>query len=147
MKLSEHYTMDEFVRSATANERGIDNSPTLDIIAHLSHTAMGMEQVRTLLGAPIKINSGYRCPELNAAVRGAKNSAHMEGHACDFVCPGFGSPLEIVKAIAASDIDFDKCIQEGQWTHISFDPRNRRTLLTAHFDGNGNATYTNGVTA
>lgn len=144
-RLTEHFFLEEFIRSNTADERGIDNSPALDIIANLSVTAGGMEKVRTLLGAAIKITSGYRCPELNKAVRGAKSSAHMDGYAADFVCAQFGSPAEIAKKIASSDLVFDKCIQEGTWVHISFDPAARRQEMTAHFDAKGNATYTQGV--
>ena len=92
----------------------------------------------------IRISSGYRSPELNAAIRGAKKSAHLEGYAADFTCPSFGSPREVVRAIAASVIEFDQCIYEGTWVHISFDPDARRHVLTAHF-GQGGTTYTEGV--
>ncbi len=68
----------------------------------------------------------------------------MSGFAADFVCPSFGSPLEIVKAIAVSNINFDQCIQEGTWVHISFDPAMRREVLTANFH-QGEAYYTEGV--
>ena len=68
----------------------------------------------------------------------------MAGYAADFVCPDFGSPLKIVKALAATGIQFDKLIQEGTWVHISFAPEARRQLLTAHFGPNGTS-YTAGV--
>ena len=32
-----------------------------------------------MVGKPITVNSGYRCPELNAAVNGSKTSQHMKG--------------------------------------------------------------------
>ena len=144
MKLSEHFTLEELTFSQTAIRKGIDNTPSLEVVAHLTHLAGCLEQVRALLGGPVRITSGYRSPALNAAVGGSKASAHMSGYAADFVCPPFGSPLQIVKAIAASDIQFDQCIQEGTWVHISFDPDARRQVLTAHFS-NGKATYTEGV--
>lgn len=144
MNLTEHFTLAELVASEKAQDLCIDNSPSPAIAAHLTTLAEGLEQVRALLGGPMRINSGYRCAPLNAAVGGAKQSAHMEGYAADFVCPSFGKPLDIVKAIEASDIRFDKCIQEGTWVHISFDPQERRQLLTAHFGPNG-PTYTTGV--
>ena len=144
MNLTEHFTLEELTFSPTAERQKINNTPPLEAVAHLTTLAEGLEKVRALLGGPIRISSGYRSPELNAAIGGAKNSAHMSGFAADFVCPSFGSPLDIVKAIAASSIKFDQCIQEGMWVHISFDPDMRREVLTAHFH-NGEAYYTEGV--
>ena len=144
IKLSDHFTLEELTFSQTARRKGIDNNPSIEVVAHLMRLAYCMEQVRALLGGPIRITSGYRSPALNAAVGGAKNSAHMSGYAADFVCPSFGSPLEIVKAIAASGISFDQCIQEGAWVHASFDPGMRQEVLTAHFH-QGEAYYSEGV--
>ena len=144
-KLTDHFSLAELTFSATAERKQIDNTPPAAIIENLRHLASGMEEVRAALGGlAIRINSGYRCPKLNRAVGGARLSAHMAGHAADFVCPDFGSPLEIVKALAKSNIQFDKLIQEGTWVHISFAPEARRQLLTAHF-GLGGTTYTAGV--
>lgn len=144
-RLSRHFTLEELTLSQTASRKGIDNTPSLEVVAHLTRLAYCMEQVRALLGGPVRVTSGYRSPALNVAIGGAKNSAHMSGYAADFVCPSFGSPLEIVKAIAASSIKFDQCIQEGgAWVHISFDPAMRREVLTAHFH-QGEAYYTEGV--
>lgn len=143
-RLSRHFTLDELTFSQTAARRGIDNKPSREVVAHLTTLAEGLEKVRALLGGPIHISSGYRSPELNAAIRGAKKSAHLEGYAADFTCPSFGSPREVVRAIAASVIEFDQCIQEGAWVHISFDPDMRRQVLTADFS-TGTTRYTEGV--
>ena len=144
MQLSEHFSLDELTASTTAVRLGIDNTAPPEVVEALKVAAAGLEQVRTLLGRPMHIDSGYRCPQLNAAVRGAKNSAHMSGFAADFVCPDFGSPIEIVHAIQASPIPFDLLIQEGTWVHISFAPNLRRQVLTAHF-GPAGTTYTQGA--
>lgn len=144
MKLTEHFTLEELTFSPTAERQKINNTPSLEAVAHMTTLAEGLEKVRALLGGPIRISSGYRSPELNSAIRGAKNSAHMTGYAADFTSPSFGSPKDVVRAIAASTIDFDKCIYEGTWVHISFDPDARRQVLTAHF-GQGGTTYTEGV--
>ena len=105
-----------------------------------------MEKVRELLGnKPISITSGYRSKKLNEAVGGTKTSAHMLGYACDFICPSYGKPIDIVRKIAASKLEFDQCIQEGTWVHISFAPEMRKKVMTALFDGNGGVRYTEGV--
>lgn len=54
------------------------------IAKNLAELATYLEQLRVLLGVPMTVHSGYRCPKHNAAVGGAKASIHMTGHACDF---------------------------------------------------------------
>jgi hypothetical protein len=145
MQVSEHFSWDEVVFSSTADRLGIKNSLPPMLADNVRAAAAGMEKVRALLGnQPLHIDSWYRCPVLNHAVGGASSSAHMQGWAVDFTCSSFGTPLEICKAIAASDIQFGKLIQEGRWVHISFDPATDRQLLTAKFV-NGMPTYTTGV--
>ena len=143
--LSEHFTLEELTFSATAQRKQIDNKPPAEVLENMKRLAAGLEEVRAALGnKPMRINSGYRSPKLNRAVGGARLSAHMAGYAADFVCPDFGSPLKIVKALAATGIQFDKLIQEGTWVHISFAPEARRQMLTAHFGPNGTS-YTAGA--
>lgn len=127
--LSPHFSLDEMT---VTSHREIDNTPPASVLVNLTHTAHRMEAVRDLLGKPIHVNSAYRCPKLNKAVGSKSTSAHLIGYAVDFICPGFGSPLDICRAIASSDLEFDQLIFEGTWVHISFDPRQRRQQLTMH---------------
>lgn len=138
MQMSEHFTLPEMTVSARAKRDGIDNTPPPEIIARLKTVAAQMEAVRELLGGrPITITSCYRSPALNAATPGsAKASAHTLGWAVDFVCPTFGTPLQVAQRLARSAVGFDQLIHEhGVWVHISFDPRGRGQLLT--IDGRG----------
>ena len=144
MNLTDHFTLEELTRSSTATRLGIDNTPPALIIPRLYVLANGLEQIRALLGFPLHMDSGYRCPMLNAMVNGAKLSAHMDGYAGDFTCDAFGNPLSIVKAVQASEIKFDKIICEGTWVHVSFDPELRGQIMTAHFSDMG-TTYSVGV--
>lgn len=143
--MSEHFTTTELTDSSTATRLGIDNTAPADVLLHLETLASGLENVRMELGYPMHIDSGYRCPALNAAIGGAHDSAHLSGYAADFKCDDFGTPLDIVKAIVASGLKFDQCIQEGTWVHISFDPAMRQETLTAHFAAGQKTTYTQGV--
>ena len=111
--------------------RDLDNTPPAEVIAILRQTAARMEAVRKALGdRVISISSGYRSPQVNRAVGGARTSAHLSGQAVDFNCYGLGSPREVCRIIAGSDVAFDQLIEEGAWVHISFDPRLRRQILT-----------------
>jgi hypothetical protein len=145
--LSPHFSLEELTFSSTAVAQGIDNTAPADIAANLAVLAAGLEKVRAILNAPLHIDSGYRCPDLNRIVRGVPDSAHVTGYAADFVCPEFGTPLDIVKKILSFPmIQFDQMIQEGSWVHFSVAPAMRRDVLTAHFV-DGVARYQEGVTA
>lgn len=133
--LSAHFSLAELTLSQTAARAGLDNTPSAEVVANLTRTAQGLEKVRALLGCALLVSSGYRSPEVNVAVGGAHDSAHLSGWAADFIAPVFGDPLAICRALGASDIAFDQVIQEGTWVHISFDPRMRRDLLTKTADG------------
>jgi len=131
MKLTAHFSLDEFTRSNVAASKGIDNTPPPDIVRRLWSTAGHMEMIRALLGHPINIQSGYRCEALNKAVGGVRNSAHQTGYAADFTCPNYGSPYRVAMELANSpSVSFDQLICEGTWVHISFDPKMRRELFT-----------------
>ena len=45
-----------------------------------------LQKVRDLYGKPMKINSGYRCPEHNAKINGSPTSQHLHGLAADIHC-------------------------------------------------------------
>ena len=135
--LSPHFTLDEMTHSQTAARLGLDNDPPIDLLQALKRTATGLEAVRMRLGAaPILISSGYRAPAVNKAVGGSATSQHMRGEAVDFTAPRFGTPRQIVDALADSDVPYDQLILEfGRWVHISFSAAPRRMAL--HIDRTG----------
>lgn len=122
MQLTDHFSLEELIASETAARAGIDNTPPAELMQNLIALAKGLERVRTALGGlPIHVNSGYRCAALNAAVGGAKKSRHMEGLAADILCPRFGKPLEVCRAIVSARIETDQVIHEfGKWCHVAF---------------------------
>jgi hypothetical protein len=136
--VTEHFTLEEFTRSDKAKLLGIVNTPAPAIVANLRRLARFNELVRLELGgAAMTISSGYRCPALNRAVGGAGNSAHLDGLACDFVAPAFGTPLAICQALEKSYLQFDQLIIErvggAVWVHLGIAAEGktpRRQLLT-----------------
>lgn len=150
-QLSEHFTLQEFLVSTTAEKLGDPNTPTKEHLKNLKHTAANFEIVRAVLGdCAIVITSGYRNPRVNAAVGGVKNSAHALGLAGDFRAAGFtaiGAAKRLQAAKDAGEIEFDQLILETsrKVVHISFDKRNRSQVLT-QAGGPGSATQ-NGLFA
>jgi hypothetical protein len=133
MQLSANFSLATLIASETAQARGIDNTPPPAIVENLRQLAAGLEQAQEVLGHPLEISSGYRSPELNVAIGGAEKSQHCLGLAADFVCPAFGTPLEIAAALRDSSMRFDQCILEfGRWVHLSFSAEPRGRLLTIH---------------
>jgi zinc D-Ala-D-Ala carboxypeptidase len=138
MQLSPHFSLAQFIYSETAEQNGIDNAPPPGIIENLKQLADGLEKVQMLLGKPLDISSAYRCAELNKTVGGSNASQHMQGLAADFVCPDFGPPLDVARAIRHSSIDFDQCILEyGRWVHLSFSRAPRGRILTIYDSNEG----------
>lgn len=144
-RLTKNFNLSEFVVSQTAARKGLKNEPGAADLANIRNfLAPGLQKVRDLLGSPIVITSAYRSPIVNAAIGGSRTSQHMVGLAADFTAPQFGTPLDICRAIVKSGIDFDQLIFEGSWTHISFNAKPRKSVLTAHFD-HGGVRYTPGL--
>ena len=86
--LTPHFRLSEFTRSATAQARGIDNTPTEEIASNLRHLCENvLEPLRQHFGEPITISSGYRCALVNSYVGGSKNSQHKYGEAADISLP------------------------------------------------------------
>lgn len=161
--MPDYFTLSELTVSTLATREGIDNAPPQDIVLVLVETVQRLNEVRKLLGSPMHVNSGYRCEALEKILckkdyaawckrRSYRqhdaswnlyfsNKAHPKGHAVDFTCDGFGTPVDIVKEIAASKIQFDQLIEEGTWVHLSFAPAMRREVLTATFNLDGSPNY------
>lgn len=128
-----YFTINELIRSDTALQRGIDNTPPPSIKIKLSNLINNLlDPIREAWGGPITVNSGYRCPVLNRAVGGVPTSQHQKGEAADITV---GSPKQnqkLFELIAAGDFDFDQLIDESNysWVHISYAAgKNRHAIL------------------
>ncbi len=125
MPLSEHFTLREMVRSGTAIERGIDNTPTPEVVYNLTCLCQNvLEPVRRQFGMT-RITSGYRCKELNDAVGGVKNSQHITGEAADIHVSSIETARKIYDFIR-DNLPFDQLLLERVmsngccWLHVSF---------------------------
>ena len=83
MGISKNFTLEEFIKSTTAKNKKIDNTPGDTEIFYINKLVEQLQRIRDRYGKPIIISSGYRCDKLNRAVGGAKNSDHIFGAAAD----------------------------------------------------------------
>lgn len=100
MKLSKNFSLEELCHSLTADNHGINNTPNAEAKAALKRLCVEVLQpIRNAWGKPIKVTSGYRCPKLNAAVGGVKNSQHILGQAADIQATAFADNVKLFRCI------------------------------------------------
>ena len=114
MQLSEHFTLEEMLRSETATKKGIENRINAEEVNNLQKLCQKvLEPLRQHFGKPIRINSGFRCKALNDAVGGAKNSYHTKGRAVDI--PNVPGWLAYIR----DHLPHTELINEGSWLHVA----------------------------
>jgi len=86
--LSENFSTSEFrCKCGRCDENG-------DHIVAAPRLITALQALRSLVSAPIRVNSGFRCPAHNRAVGGSIHSQHLYGKAADIVIHGL-SVLEM----------------------------------------------------
>ena len=143
-KLSPHFTLGEMTKSNSHPE--VYNIPSHEAIANLKRLCGWLEVLRERYNQkygvgeePIRINSGYRSPQLNRAIHGNANSNHMTGCACDIRVSGMEQALRYAVILMdyadESKQEFDELLIERNrygaiWVHFAVRPKdNRRKIL------------------
>ena len=149
MKISDHISYEEATRSRTAIRLDIDNTPKQYELTNMYGVAINIfEPLREWVGGPIKINSFFRCEDLNKAIGGSSRSQHCEGRAID-IDDTFGhkTNAEMFHYIK-ENLSFDQLIWEfgddknPNWLHVSYvsEDGNRKRCLKA-YKLNGSTKY------
>lgn len=127
-----YFKLSEFLTSATAKTRGIDNTPTFEVVDRLKQLCtLVLDPVRQQYGKPVIVTSGYRCSLLNAAVGGVRNSQHLTGCAADLICNDFTTLFNLL----AKNPNVDQLLFEhsktSKWLHVSISPtgKPRRNII------------------
>ena len=122
-----YFTLAELVKSDTAKRLGIDNSPSWAVVEHLRTLVEEfLDPLRSAWGKPIRVTSGYRCKNLNAAVGGSSTSVHMIGYAADLQVSGSFNKFRyfVVEWAEKTGRKFDQILLESdkktgaQWIHV-----------------------------
>ena len=132
-KLSEHFTLGEMTRSNSHPE--IYNIPSHEAIANLTNLCKWLEVLRLRAGTPIRINSGYRSPQLNKAIHGVAGSNHMTGCAADIRVENMEQLIRYAAILLdyakESKQEFDELLIERNshgaiWLHFAVRPSGNR---------------------
>jgi len=137
MQLTKNFDLAEMVESPTARRLKIKQQFEPDILVRenlLELCRHVLQPLRDYIG-PVNVSSGYRCPELNKAVGGAKNSQHLFGQAADIKGVGKITNKMLYEAIIELNLPFDQILWEygtdlnPSWVHVSYGPRHRRQQI------------------
>ena len=153
--LTNNFSLAEMIKSETAIRRDMDNYPHSDEV--IQNLTLLCEQVlqplRDAYGVGIKVNSGYRSPDVNAAVGGSRTSDHCKGQAADIEIPGVAN-ADLAQYIA-DNFEFTQLILEfytqgipdSGWVHVSYDSNNLKRQVMTAVRQNGRTVYLQGLVA
>ena len=154
MQLSKNFTLSEMTKSETALRHGMDNTPGETEIANMKVLVEKVLQpVRDHYARGVKVNSGYRHPEVNAKVGGSRTSDHCKGMAADIEIPGV-SNHELADWIS-KNLDYTQVILEfytpgvpdSGWVHVSYDPADLKKQQLTAVRRDGKTVYLPGLVA
>jgi hypothetical protein len=153
-QLTKNFSLAELTKSETALRHDMDNTPGPVEIANLTELAgKVLQPVRDHFAKGVKVNSGFRHPDVNAKVGGSKTSDHCKGQAADIEIPGVAN-AELAEWIK-DNLEFTQLILEfytpgipdSGWVHVSYDPKNLKKQVMTATKQNGKTVYLPGLVA
>ena len=148
MKLSNNFSLNELIRSQTAERKGIDNTPSAEHQENLKSLCTNVLQpIRDHFGKVVTVSSGYRSPELCIAIGSRTTSQHAKGEAADFEI--FGVSNKELSDWIHNNINYDQLILEfwspedpnKGWVHCSYSRDNNRKQYLRAYKNEGKTKY------
>jgi zinc D-Ala-D-Ala carboxypeptidase len=152
MNLSLNFSLHEMTKSETALRKGMPNEPTETEITSLKMLVEKVLQpLREHYKVGIKVNSGYRSPDVNAAVGGSRTSDHCKGQAADIEIAGI--PNAVLAQYIKDNLQYTQLILEfytlgvpdSGWVHVSYDPTNLKCQALTAVKKDGKTVYLPGL--
>jgi hypothetical protein len=153
-QLTANFSLHELTKSETALRLNLDNTPGPVETEYLKILAERVLQpIRDHFGKGVKVNSGFRSPDSNAAVGGSRTSDHCKGQAADIEIPGVAN-ADLAQWIM-DNLDYTQLILEfytpgipdSGWVHVSYDPDNLKKQELTATKVAGKTTYLPGLVA
>jgi zinc D-Ala-D-Ala carboxypeptidase len=115
-----YFTLTELAHSDTAKKLNLKNVPNQREAQNLIALAKNvLDPARHWYNKPIHVTSGFRNPQLNKELNGAKHSQHMQGEAADIV-PQDPEDLTKLYEFIKRNLTYDQLILEPSWIHVSY---------------------------
>ena len=124
MKLTENFTFDELTSTSHNELLEANRESAKAFMKQLKYVAGTLEEIRAVLGVPLRVTSGFRNNALNKAVGGSPTSGHTKGLCADIVPIGMTvtDGFEIILGRKDECPSLKKCIIEkvrgSEWLHI-----------------------------
>lgn len=141
-QISKNFALSEFSASTTARQKGISNEIPETVKPAVRALVLNLLQpICDYAGWRDRINSGYRCPALNAAVGGAATSQHVKGEAADnafYGASGNIPTIDVLREVLASGLPFDQMIAYPTFVHLSYvegRPNRKEVLYSSTYKG------------
>jgi zinc D-Ala-D-Ala carboxypeptidase len=154
MQLTSNFSLAELVKSETALRHDMDNTPGETEIENLKQLCeQVLQPVRNHFKTGVKVNSGFRHPEVNTKVGGSKTSDHCKGQAADIEIPGI--PNADLAIWMMDNLQYTQLILEfytpgipdSGWVHVSYDPANLKKQNLTAVKKDGKTVYLPGLVA
>jgi zinc D-Ala-D-Ala carboxypeptidase len=153
-QLTRNFSLHEMMKSETALRHGLENKPGPDELNNLLQLCANVLQpIRDHFQKGVKVNSGYRSPDVNAKVGGSRTSDHCRGMAADIEIPGIAN-ADLAKWIK-ENLSYTQLILEfytpgvpdSGWVHVSYDPANLKKQDLTATKKDGKTVYLPGLVA
>ena len=153
-QLTKNFSLAEMTKSETALRHGLENNPGPDELNNLLQLCANVLQpIRDHYQKGVKVNSGYRSPEVNAKVGGSRTSDHCRGMAADIEIPGV--PNADLAAYIRDNLAYTQLILEfytpgvpdSGWVHVSYDDQELKKQVLTATRKDGKTVYLPGLVA
>ena len=144
--MTEHFTFDELTSTSHSELLEANRESAKAFMKQLKYVAGTLEEIRAVLGVPLRVTSGFRNVALNKAAGGSPTSGHAKGLCADFIPLG----LDISDAFAMIQNSRDKCpslkkcihesVRGSKWLHI--ETKTEASQPQQFFTTNNGKTYT-----
>jgi hypothetical protein len=122
MNLTQHFTLEELSHSDYADAHGINNYPGQQAQQNLMMLCvLILEPLRIAIGQPVRINSAFRCKQVNMGVGGVSTSHHLLGLAADINFDNETQLNAMIKVLSNNkhlDLALIERSKSSRWLHV-----------------------------
>ena len=144
--MTKHFTFEELTNTSNVELLEANRESAKAFMKPLKYVAGTLEEIRAVLGVPLRVTSGFRNNALNKAVGGSATSGHTKGLCADIVPIGISieDAFDLILFNKDKCPSLKKCIKEkvsgSEWLHI--ETKTEKFQPTKFYTTNNGKTYT-----